>query len=43
MFNPLRAETVVLIATGIQHALSEYSAAGSKKINKFDGDIILST
>jgi hypothetical protein len=43
MFKPLRGETIVLVATGIHHAISEYSATGSKMINKFDGNTTLST
>jgi len=42
MFHPLRAETVVLVAAGIQHALNEYSAIGSKKIARFDGNTMRS-
>jgi hypothetical protein len=43
MFNPIRSETVVLVATGIQHALSEYAATGSQSISKFDNTVTLST
>ena len=42
MFSPLRAETVVLAATFIQHALEEYVAGGTKLINKIQISIIRS-
>ncbi len=43
MFKPLRGKTIVLVATSIHYAISEYSATGSKMINKFDGNTTLST
>ena len=39
MFQPLRAKTVVLATTSIQHALSEYSTTSSKIIAKFDSNV----
>jgi hypothetical protein len=42
MFLPLRAETVVLAATFIQHALEEYVAGGRKLINKIQTSVIRS-
>jgi len=42
MFEPIRAETVVLVATGIQYALTEYAATSSQSIIKFDNTITLS-
>jgi CO/xanthine dehydrogenase FAD-binding subunit len=42
MFSPLRAETVVLAATFIQHALEEYAAGGTKLINKMQTSVIRS-
>ena len=40
MFSPLCAETVVLAATFIQHALEEYAAGGTKLINKMQTSVI---
>ena len=42
MFSPLRAETIVLAATFIQHALEEYVAGGTKLINKIQTSVIRS-
>jgi Domain of unknown function (DUF6532) len=42
MFSPLRAETVILAATFIQHALEEYAAGGTKLINKMQTSVIRS-
>ena len=43
MFKPIRAETIVLIATLIQHALEEYAASGTKIVNKIHGPTIMGT
>jgi hypothetical protein len=40
MFDPLRAETIVMVTTGIQHAISEYQAIGAKMISKFEGQLV---
>ena len=42
MFSSLRAETVVLAATFIQHALEEYAVGGTKLINKMQTSVIRS-
>ena len=42
MFTPLRAETIILAATFIQHALEEYVAGGTKLINKMQTSVIRS-
>jgi hypothetical protein len=42
MFSPLRAETVVLAAIFIQHALEEYAAGSTKLINKMQTSVIQS-
>jgi hypothetical protein len=42
MFSPLRAETVVLAATFIQHAIEEYVAGGTKLISKIQTSVIRS-
>ena len=42
MFSPLRAETVILTATFIQHSLEEYAAGGTKLINKMQTSVIWS-
>ena len=36
LFNPLRGEVIVLIATLTQHAIGEYEY-GQKKVQAFDG------
>ena len=41
MFNPIRAETVVLVATLIQHALEEYATSGRKVVNRIHGPTIM--
>jgi hypothetical protein len=43
MFDPIRVETVVLVATLIQHALEEYAASGAKRVNKIHGPTIMGT
>ena len=46
MFSPLHAETVILAATFIytfiQHTLKEYTAGGTKLINKMQISVIRS-
>ena len=41
MFNPIRAETVVLVATLIQHALEEYATSGTRVVNRVYGPTIM--
>ena len=43
MFNPIQAETVVLVATLIQHALEEYATSGRKVVNRIHGPTIMGT
>ena len=41
MFNPIQAETVVLVATLIQHALEEYATSGTKVVNRVHGPTLM--
>jgi len=41
MFNPIQAETVVLVATLIQHALKEYATSGTKVVNRVHGPTLM--
>ena len=43
MFNPIQAETVVLVATLIQHALEEYATSGAKVVNRVHGPTLMGT
>ncbi len=43
MFNPIRAETIVLVATLIQHALEEYATSGMRIVNRVHEPTIIGT
>ncbi len=43
MFNPIRAETIVLVAMLIQHALEKYAISGTRMVNRVHGPTIMGT
>ncbi len=43
MFNPIQAETIVLVAMFIQHALEEYAISGMRMVNRVYGPTIIGT
>ncbi len=43
MFNPIRAETIVLVSMLIQYALEEYTTSSMRMVNRVYGPTIMGT